>query len=220
MFIEKVQNNGNDYLRLVQSVRTKNKDGLKVSSKQVILNIGPVSRFDDGQPDYVKRLKESFKAGNPLIPALLPYCSVERPSETYNFSIREGSLDCFGHPKIYSHLLLERILEELGLMSLFASYKGFTKIEYDVYGFFKLLVFGRILNPASKCATVRQNDDYYEPILKDFNPDNVYDTLSFVSDNKDRIIRRMNTNLVKKAERSPQIMKTLMTTFWMRMDLS
>ena len=218
MFIEKVQNNGNDYLRLVQSVRTKNKDGLKVSSKQVILNIGPVSRFDDGQPDYVKRLKESFKAGNPLIPALLPYCSVERPSETYNFSIREGSLDCFGHPKIYSHLLLERILEELGLMSLFASYKGFTKIEYDVYGFFKLLVFGRILNPASKCATVRQNDDYYEPILKDFNPDNVYDTLSFVSDNKDRIIRRMNTNLVKKAERSPQIIYYDVTNFYFEIE--
>ena len=218
MFIEKVQNNGNDYLRLVQSVRTKNKDGLKVSSKQVVLNIGPVSRFDDGQPDYVKRLKESFKAGNPLIPALLPYCSVERPSETYSFSIREGSLDCFGHPKIYSHLLLERILEELGLMSLFASYKGFTKIEYDVYGFFKLLVFGRILNPASKCATVRQNDDYYEPILKDFNPDNVYDTLSFVSDNKDRIIRRMNTNLVKKAERSPQIIYYDVTNFYFEIE--
>ena len=218
MFIEKVQNNGNDYLRLVQSVRTKNKDGLKVSSKQVILNIGPVSRFDDGQPDYVRRLKESFKAGNPLIPALLPYCSVERPSETYNFSIREGSLDCFGHPKIYSHLLLERILEELGLMSLFASYKGFTKIEYDVYGFFKLLVFGRILNPASKCATVRQNDDYYEPILKDFNPDNVYDTLSFISDNKDRIIRRMNTNLVKKAERSPQIIYYDVTNFYFEIE--
>jgi len=31
-------------------------------------------RFDDGQPDYVDRLKKSLKAGTPLIPALLPYC--------------------------------------------------------------------------------------------------------------------------------------------------
>ena len=77
MFVETVQNNGNTYLRLVQSVRVKNKDGLKVSSKKVILNIGPLSRFDDGQPDYVERLKKSFKAGTPLIPALLPYFGLE-----------------------------------------------------------------------------------------------------------------------------------------------
>ena len=97
MFVEAVQNNGNTYLRLVESVRIRNKDGYKVSSKKVIMNIGPLSRFDDGQPDYVERLKKSFKAGNPLIPALLPYCSENKAIETYRFSINEGSPDCFGH---------------------------------------------------------------------------------------------------------------------------
>ena len=218
MFVEVVQNNGNKYIRLVQSVRVTNKSGLRVSQKKVIKNIGPLDRFDDGQPDYVDRLKKSFKAGNPLIPDLLPYCSISQPVETYRFSIREGSPDCFGHPKLFSHLLLERILEELGLNFFFASYKGFTKLEYDVYGFARLLIFGRLLNPASKCATVRQNDDYYEPILKDFNPDNVYDTLSFIADNKDKIIRRVNTNLMKKAGRSPEIIYYDVTNFYFEID--
>ncbi|MGN0353417.1 MAG: hypothetical protein ACI4ES_17390, partial [Roseburia sp.] len=105
-----------------------------------MLNIGPLARFDDGLPDYVNRLKKSFKAGQPLIPALLPYCGTEAPTETYQFSIKEGSPDCFGHPRLFSHLLLEKILEELGLNTFFSSYKGFTKLEYDVYGFFKLLI--------------------------------------------------------------------------------
>ena len=214
MFVEVVQNNGNKYIRLVQSVRVTNKSGLRVSQKKVIKNIGPLDRFDDGQPDYVDRLKKSFKAGNPLIPELIPYCSESQPVQTYRFSIREGSPDCFGHPKLFSHLLLERILEELGLNTFFSSYKGFTKLEYDVYGFARLLIFGRLLNPASKCATVRQNDDYYEPILKDFNPDNVYDTLSFIADNKDKIIRRINTNLVKKAGRSPDVIYYDVTNFY------
>lgn len=215
MFVESVQNNGNTYLRLVKSVRVKNKDGLKVSSKQVVLNIGPLSRFDDGQPDYVERLKKSFKAGNPLIPSLLPYCTGDnKPAETYHFTINEGSPDCFGHPKLFSHILLERILEELGISALFSSYKGFSKLEYDVYGFAKLLIFGRVLNPASKYATVRQNNDYYEPILDNFNPDNVYDTLSFIADNKDKIIRRINTNLVKKAGRSPEAIYYDVTNFY------
>ena len=218
MFIEVVQNNGNKYLRLVQSSRVVNKSGYRVSQKKVILNIGPLTRFDDGQPDYVERLKKSFKAGNPLIPALLPYCDAQHPAEKYRFVINEGSPDCFGHPKLFCHILLERILEELGLNTLFSSYKGFTRLQYDVYGFAKLLIFGRLLNPASKCATIRQNEDYYTPILKDYNPDNVYDTLDFIAANKDRIIRRMNTNLVKKANRSPEVIFYDVTNFYFEIE--
>ncbi len=218
MFIECIKNNGIPYLRLVQGVRVTNKNGYKTSQKKVILCIGPLSRYDDGKPDYVKRLKESFKAGDPLIPELRPYCSKEQPKEKYSFSIQEGSPDCFGSTGLYSQLLLEKILEELGLRNLFSSYKGFTKIQYDVYGFAKLLIFGRVLHPASKVATVRQNDDYYEPIVKDFNPDNVYDTLDFLYENKDRIIRRMNTGLVNKARRSPEIIYYDVTNFYFEIE--
>ena len=82
MFVESVKNNGKDYLRLVNSVRVTNKDGYKVSQKKVVYSIGPLARFDDGQPDYLQRLKASFRAGNPLIPALLPYCTNEKTVET------------------------------------------------------------------------------------------------------------------------------------------
>ena len=218
MFIDLNKNNGKDYLRLVESVRVTNKNGYKVSQKKTILNIGPLDRFDDGEPDFVGRLRKSFKAGRPLIPALQPYCEESKTAETYHFSIREGSPDCFGHPKLFSHLFLERILEELGLNTFFSSYKNFTKIQFDVYGFAKLLIFGRLLNPASKCATIRQNEDYYEPILGEHNPDNVYDTLDFLYDNKDKIIRRINTNLVKKAGRSPEIIYYDVTNFYFEIE--
>lgn len=219
MYVESFKNNGIPYLRLVRSDRVTNKKGIKTATKTVVFNIGPLSRFDDGLPDYVDRLKKSFKAGQPLIPALLPFCEKEAPAETYQFSIKEGSTDCFGHPRLFSHLLLEKILEELGLNTFFSSYKGFTKLEYDVYGFAKLLIFGRLLNPASKSATVRQNSDYYEPILNEgFNPDNVYDTLDFIAANKDKIIRRINTNLVKKAGRSPEIIYYDVTNFYFEIE--
>ena len=214
MFIEKFKNNGKDYLRLVHAVRKPNKNGDMVSTKKVLLNIGPLDRFDDGLPDYVVRLKKSFKAGSPLIPSLEPYSASGKMAETYRLSFSEGSPECFGHPKLFSHVLLERILEELGLNTFFSSYKGFTKIQYDVYGFAKLLIFGRLLNPASKSATVRQNGDYFEPILTQCNPDNVFDTLDFIHDNKDKIIRRINTNLVKKAGRSPEIVYYDVTNFY------
>ena len=219
MYVESFKNNGIPYLRLVRNDRVINKKGIKTSTKKVVLNIGPLSRFDDGLPDYVERLKKSFKAGQPLIPLLSPYCEKVAPAEIYHFSINEGSPDCFGHPKLFSHLLLERMLAELGLNTFFSSYKGFTKLEYDVYGFAKLLIFGRLLNPASKSATVRQNSDYFEPVLKEgFNPDNVYDTLDFIAANKDKIIRRINTNLVKKAGRSPEIIYYDVTNFYFEIE--
>lgn len=218
MYIECFTNNGKPYLRLVQSVRVTNKSGNKVPQKQVVFNIGPLDHFDDGQPDYVERLKKSFKAGAPLIPSLEPYCQSKLPAETYHIPFQEGSPDCFGHPRLFSHVLLERILEELGLNTFFSAYKGFTKLEYDVYGFARLLIFGRLLNPASKSATIRQNEDYFEPILGPHNPDNVFDTLDFISDNKDRIIRRINTNLVKKANRSPEIIYYDVTNFYFEIE--
>ena len=218
MFIEKFKNNGKDYLRLVHAVRKPNKNGDMVSTKKVLLNIGPLDRFDDGLPDYLPRLKKSFKSGNPLIPSLEPFCSSQKTAETYRFSINGGSPDCFGHPKLFSHILLERILEELGLNTFFSSYKGFTKIQYDVYGFAKLLIFGRLLNPASKSATVRQNGDYFEPVLTQYNPDNVFDTLDFICNNKDKIIRRINTSLVKKAGRSPEIIYYDVTNFYFEIN--
>lgn len=214
MFIDLFKNNGKDYLRLASSYRAENSRGLKVAKKIVICNIGPLEKFDDGQPEYLSRLRKSFRAGTPLIESLEPHCKKIMLREKYTLTFEEGAPDCVGSPKIFSHLLLERILEELGLRNLFASYKGFTKIEYDVWGFAKLLILGRLLNPASKIATVRQNEDYYDAPLTDFNPDNVYDTLDFIGKHKDKIIRRMNTNIVKKAHRCPEIIYYDVTNFY------
>ena len=215
MHIDVTDNNGKPYLKLVKSIRVENSAGKKISSKKVILSIGPLDRFDDGKPDFVTRLRKSFKAGQPLIASLEPYCSKDSPIEKYNFQFQEGDTACFGQPKLYSHMLLERIVEELGLQNFFSSYKGFTKLQYDVYGFAKLMIFGRILNPQSKLATVRQNGDYHSPVLDEgFNPDNIYDTLTFIAENHDKIIRRMNTNLVKKASRRPEIIYYDVTNFY------
>jgi len=218
MFIDLCRNNGKPYIRLVHSIRVKNSEGYSMPQKQVVFNIGPLSKFDDGQANYLERLRKSFRAGIPLIPSLKPYCTDETPREKYTFTFEEGDPNCVGNPKIFSHLLLERIIEELGLRNFFSSYKGFTKIKYDVYGFARLLIIGRLLNPASKIATVRQNEDYYEPILTGFNPDNVYDTLDFIAENKDKIIRRINTNLVKKAGRRPEIIYYDVTNFYFEIE--
>lgn len=218
MYIDIFKNNGTEYLRLRESYRTKTPEGKVAIRKRIIRNIGPLSKFDDGQPNYLERLRESFRLGDPLIPELAEYSKRKSPIEKYTIRLQEGDPDCIGHPRIYSHLFLEKILFSLGLTEFFKSYKGRSKIEYDVLNFFRLLVFGRILNPGSKMATLDQNDDYFLPLLKEHNPYNVYDTLDFVYKYKEQIIRRMNTALVKRWHRNPEIIYYDVTNFFFETD--
>ena len=218
MYIDIFKNNGTEYLRLRESYRTKTPEGKVAIRKRIICNIGPLSKFDDGQPNYLERLRESFRLGDPLIPELAEYSKRKSPIEKYTIRLQEGDPDCIGHPRIYSHLFLEKILFSLGLTEFFKSYKGRSKIEYDVLNFFRLLVFGRILNPGSKMATLDQNDEYFLPLLKEHNPYNVYDTLDFVYKYKEQIIRRMNTALVKRWHRNPEIIYYDVTNFFFETD--
>lgn len=214
MYIDLFKNNGTEYIRLRESYRAKTADGKVAIRKRTLCNIGPLSKFDDGKPDYLDRLRESFRLGAPLIPELTEYTGKKPPLEKYHFHLQEGDPECIGHPRLYSHVFLDRLLDELGLEDFFRSYKGFSKIQYDVLNFVRLLVYGRILNPDSKIATLEQNDDYYTPLLKNFNSYNVYDTLDFIYENKEKIIRRMNTSLVKKWHRNPEIIFYDVTNFF------
>lgn len=218
MYIDIFKNNGTEYIRLRESYRTKTAEGKVAIRKRTICNIGPLSKFDDGQPDYLERLRESFRLGNPLIPELTEYTGKKPPIEKYSIRLQEGDPKCVGHPQLYSHVFLDKLFDELGLEDFFRSYKGFSKIQYDVLNFVRLLVYGRILNPDSKMATLEQNDDYYTPLLKNFNKYNVYDTLDFIYENKEKIIRRMNTSLVKKWHRNPEIIFYDVTNFFFEIE--
>lgn len=214
MYIEKTKNNGIDYLRLVKSQRVINSKGIKTATKSVVYNIGPLSRFDDGAPDYVNRLKQSFKNGKPLIPELQRFCSDPLPKEHYDIHFEEGDPDCIGHPKLFSQILIERILEETGMTYYFQHHKNYTKAQFDLLGFFRLLVYGRILNPASKIATVRQNDDYYSPILDQPYEYNVYDTLDFMYEFKESIIRKLNKSITASFGRTTNAIYYDVTNFF------
>lgn len=217
MFLEFSNNNGKRYIRVVESIRVEI-DGKRVTRKKIIKNIGPVSRFTDGNPEYEERLKASFLAGKPLIADLLPYVSKSQPLETYSFQISEGSDACIGHPKLFSHILLERILEELDVIKVMHSYKGFSKIQFDLLGYFRLLVYGRLLDPASKLSTVSQNDMYYEPMVDDAYKYHIYDTLDFVYEHKKQLFNRMNAVISKKFKRNTDIIYYDVTNFYFEID--
>lgn len=218
MFIEKFLNNGVPYLRLVENYRTTDSNGVKRVRKKTILNIGSLSKFDDGQPNFYERLKTSFKAGNPLIPVLKPYCPTSPVRERYNLTFIEGDSYCFGEPKLYSHCLIEQYLNALGIISTIAQCKKQTNIQFDVAGFVRLLIYGRILKPTSKISTARQNNDYYNEIVKDMYEYNIYDTLDFISSYKRKFVRTLNKNLKEKFNRTTNLIYYDVTNFYFEIE--
>lgn len=220
MFLEIANNNGTKYIRICESVRVVDPITNKsLPKKKTIKNIGPVSRFDDGNPDFLDRLKASYQAGNPIIDELKPYVNANRPQEVYNIRLCEGTEDCIAHPRLISNLLLEKILEDLDISQLIRTYKNAYHVGFDVYGFIKLLVFGRILNPASKWSTVKQNSDYAVPILKENSQDfNVYKALNFIYEHRKAIFNRINTSMVKQFHRTTKKIYYDVTNFFFETD--
>ncbi len=212
MHIEVANNNGTRYLRLARCRRGRKKDGAPTILKDIVLNIGPLSRYDDGKPDYLGRLRESFRAGAPLIPSLKPYAGMA--AETHVIRYRDGDPGCEGTPLRLAPCVLDPFFSALGLDQLFASVKFASKIRYDLQGIVRLLVYGRLLEPASKCATMCQNGSYAAPPAGGGNDDSVYDALDVVDANAEKIIRRMNTCVTRGAGRKTGLVFYDVTNFF------
>ena len=196
MTIEKYSSNGTDYIRLVRTYRVRDENGDSSNRKEVIKSLGPLSRHDDGKPNYFERLRESYAAGQPLIPELLPYVDYA-PRQKITITFTAGDKYCASAPKLFAPCILDPAFIALGLDELFASIKHASRIEYDLQGIVRLLTYGRLLEPASKIATMRKNNSYYRPLVKSSNDDNVYDTLDVIYENRKQIIQRMNSCISK-----------------------
>ena len=217
MTLEKYSSNGIVYLRLVRTYRIKDEKGKSVNRKEVLKSLGPLSRYDDGEPDYFTRMRTSFSEKKPLIPELLPYVD-QAPMQKITISFTEGDRFCCSSPKLFAPCILDPAFAALGLEELFASIKHSSKIQYDLQGIVRLLTYGRLLEPASKMATMRQNDSYYRPLVKSSNDDNVYDALDVIYENRKQIIQRMNSCITKGIGRNTDTVFYDVTNFFFEVE--
>ena len=147
MHIEKYRSNGIDYLRLVEGKRMRNRAGRNIVGKRVVASLGAFDHHDDGLPDFLARLRQSFREGRPLIDALKPYVG-DAPKKEWTLRFRKDDGNCKAEPKRLAACVLDPVFSALGLDQLFASVKHASRIRYDLQGLVRLLVYGRILEPA------------------------------------------------------------------------
>jgi transposase len=212
--IVKTNNNGIDYLRLVESY-TKKVNGISKRTIRVLKNLGPLSKFSDGKDDYLFRLRQSYKESKPLIPILNDYLD-----KTNIKSLIDINKIDYLNPKNIGYFLLNSIYNSLGINDVIKYNKHKNKINYDLNGICKLLVLGRILNPKSKISTVKQNDNYlFKPANLD-NEKNVYDSLDELDKLSDKIQKRIHTKICKSKtiKRSKDLIYYDVTNYYFESD--
>ena len=187
--IECVKNNGKLYLRLAESRYIKD---IGKQKKFIIKNIGPLSKFDDGKPDFLKRFREKFKNGEIDFDGITYYSNLPTKN-TFQIDNEHNYIDL----KNIGFLFLQSVYNSLGISQFLNQIKFNSKIEYDLNGLVKMLVFGRILDPQSKKKTFENRNRYLFPVVSSEEIKEVYRCLDVLSENSKKIQNRMNTKIKK-----------------------
>lgn len=128
--------------------------------------------------EYIARLTQEEKEQRRVV------CPRLHPSVL----IKKGELQSVG----CGYLFLQRVYYQLGLDRICARLAKDYDFEYDLNAVMELLVYGRVISPASKLATHQGAQNY----LKGFDVElqHVYRALDVIADNFDYIQKRLFKN--------------------------
>ncbi len=185
--IECVKNNGKPYLRLAESRYVKD---IGRQKKFVLKNLGPLSKFDDGKPDFLKRFREKFKNGEINFDGITYYSNLPT-KKAFEIDNEMNYIEL----KNIGFLFLQSIYNSLGIYDLLREIKSNSKLEYDLNGLTKLLIFERILDPQSKKKTFENKDKFLFQVADSNDINQIYRTLDVLSENSKKIQNRMNTKI-------------------------
>jgi hypothetical protein len=198
-------NNGTKYLQVLESHYEISSDGKARQKKRVVKNLGPLARFDDGQPDFLARLRASFRDGHPMLREL-DELAERMPAPRIRLELDPGSLnDCTCDPKNIGYFLLDALYDALGIYDVLNFQKSHLKIGYDLNGLVKLLVFGRVLRPGSKISAFEGRERYLFAVTQSGEPREIYRALDCLNEKSDAIQKRMNTKISAAVGRNTEV---------------
>lgn len=211
MHIESYTSGNNTYLRLAENLLITNANGKPRKKKNILLNLGNIKQYDDGQPNYLQRLRESFAQGEPLIPQLAQYLDENpEPDKPENYLA----------PKNLGALILEAFFEAIEANSVITRHKSRKKVSYDLLGLSKLLVYGRILRPKSKFKAFEQREKYAFPVTDSDNLHQIYYSLDELDSMKSSLLQRFNTVLSRNGQRRTDLTYYDVTNYYFEIDES
>lgn len=172
MFLRKSLSNKKIYLSFVQGYRDENG---KVKQK-TIQKLGYLEDLKKQYDEPISYFKEMAKQKN------------NNTIKEYTIkNINTKTIDENSHSKNLGYAILKKVYNELNISSVLNKKQSSLNIKYSLDEIMKLLVFSRVLYPASKNETYNNKDIFFEKF--DFSLKDLYRSLDHFETLKDDIIK-------------------------------
>lgn len=208
MHIRKTKtSNGRIYLAIVDSYYDKEK---KMSRSKTVESLGylddlqkqyddPVAHFQK----YVDQLKAAKKEKRASID--LSFYDSDRLC-TSDTALRKN----------FGYAALSQIYHELEINKFLVNRQRHTKEQYDANTIMKMLVYSRLLFPASKKSFYEKREVFFEKT--DYSLDDVYRCLSFFNKHKEKLQVWLNEKIKEKYGRDSSLIYYDVTNYYFESD--
>lgn len=208
MYLRKVTNKktGRTYLSIAHNYRDKN---TKSTRAVIIKSLGYLDELEKQYDDPIgfftleaKRLEQQRLAENASL----------------NFTIAKNELISIDsvNRKNFGYTALSKIYHELGIDTFLVNRQRHTKENYDANAIMKLLVFSRLLYPASKKKTYENRDIFFDKF--DFSLDDVYRCLSFFNKHKESLQLWLHERIKSQYNRNTDLVYYDVTNYYFEID--
>ncbi|HIR58416.1 MAG TPA: IS1634 family transposase [Candidatus Onthousia excrementipullorum] len=188
MFLKQSKSHNRIYLSFVQGYRDETG---KIKHK-TIKKIGYLDELEkqfDNPIEYFKNIAKE-KNNNEITEYTIKNLNTKTIDENVN-------------SKNLGYIVLKKIYKELQIDNFLSNEQKKLKMQYDLNKIFELLIFSRILFPASKNETFNNKDVFFEKF--DFSLKDLYRSLDYFNDFKDDILKLIWDNTKDKYNRDTSI---------------
>ena len=207
MYLKKTPNaQGRIRLSIVDNYYDKQK---KCSRQKTIESIGFLDELEKIYEDPISHFQKRVE--------LLNQQKKEKQAPI-NFTFYDSDRLCIGDNlrKNFGYAAFSKIYHELRLDTFFNNRQRHTKESYDANTIMKMLVYSRLLAPASKKASYDNRDWFFEKT--DYSLDDVYRCLTFLNKHKETLQVWMNDNIKKQYGRDTSLIYYDVTNYYFETD--
>lgn len=206
MNLHKGISNGRVYLSIVQGYRDP---VTKKVRRKTIKSLGYLDDLEKQYPDPIKHFQAIVAEMNEKV-------ALEKQPITINLDPKETITQSTTNRKNIGYAALSKLYHELDLDTFFYNYSRSFKSKFNTNNIMKLLVFSRILAPASKKKTYEEKDRYFENT--NFSLDDVYRCLTQVITLKDKLQLHLHRQMKKKFGRNTELVYYDVTNYYFEID--
>ncbi|PWA04677.1 IS1634 family transposase [Pueribacillus theae] len=208
MFLRKMKNKktGRTYLSIVHSYRDKE---TKKTRSKTIKSLGYLDELEKEYDDPISYFEKEIAQMN-------KQQEEERSSISINLEKGQRIQVDETNRKNLGYAALSKIYHELGIHTFLINKQRHTKNDYDANSIMKLLVFARLLYPASKKKTYDNKELFFEKT--DFSLDDLYRCLSFFNKHKDALQLWIHERIKEQHGRNTSLVYYDVTNYYFEID--